>query len=70
MEPKKKPTLGVEIAKGLFVVIPKFLAEKMLLGIERISDARYKAVVYVFLVPCVATLLYFIKWVGGVLIGP
>ena len=67
---KEKPKEGfiVWILKVFLVAIPVFLAEKVLNGVQEISDARLRVGVYVLITFTIAGLLFILKCLGGVFI--
>jgi hypothetical protein len=67
MKEKEEESLALEIAKRIFVSVPEFMAEKVLLAIQGISDLWIRTLLYGAVILLVVVFLICLRWLGGLI---
>ena len=69
MKEKEEKSFALELAKQIFVTVPEFIAERVLLAIRDVSDVWIRTSLYGAVILLVVVLLVLLRWLGGVVIS-
>jgi len=69
MKEKEEKSFILELSKQVFVTVPEFIAEKVLLTIQNVSDVWIRVLLYGGVIVVVVLLLLLLKWLGGFIVS-